>query len=76
MKHLPVLFSALMAFGATAVANPTSATVAFQDAEEVDVIGLEAPEIETRTWFNHIGQNPSMAAYRGKVVVIEMWATW
>jgi hypothetical protein len=76
MKHLPLLFSALVAFGATSVANPTWAPAAFQNAEEVDVIGQEAPEIETRTWFNHIGQNPSMAAYRGKVVVIEMWATW
>ncbi|MDF1838778.1 MAG: hypothetical protein P1V35_12985 [Planctomycetota bacterium] len=74
MKHIPVLLSALLALGATAVAIPSTASLSFQ--EEADVVGQDAAEIETRTWFNHIGQNPSMEAYRGKVVVIEMWATW
>ncbi len=74
MKHLPIFFSALVAFGAAAVAIPSAAPLSSQ--EEVDVIGTDAPEIETGTWFNHIGQAPSIEAYRGKVVIIERWATW
>jgi len=52
------------------IAPPTSST---EDGPE---IGSPAPEIEFRTVFNHIGQEPNLAALRGQAVLLEFWATW
>jgi hypothetical protein len=35
-----------------------------------------APEISAESWVNQYGQTPSLAALRGRAVLIERWATW
>lgn len=37
--------------------------------------GVPAPEIEARSWFND-PPGTSLAALRGRVVLLEFWATW
>jgi thiol-disulfide isomerase/thioredoxin len=38
--------------------------------------GDAAPEISAPTWYNHLGQAPSLAQLRGQAVLIDFWATW
>lgn len=38
-------------------------------------VGQAAPEIRAKVWLNVRG-NVSLAALRGKIVVVEFWATW
>ena len=38
-------------------------------------VGQPAPEISAKSWFN-APSNLSLAALRGKIVVVEFWATW
>ncbi len=35
-----------------------------------------APEISAEHWLNHFGQAPSLDSLRGRVVLVESWATW
>lgn len=43
--------------------------------EDAPKVGEEAPEINVGTWFN--ADKPlTLADLRGKVVVVELWATW
>ncbi|HPF15266.1 MAG: hypothetical protein H6830_07510 [Planctomycetes bacterium] len=71
---LPLL-AALVCLGAMgATAAPWQPS--FQDEEPTDVVGVPAPELQARTWYNHIGQTPTLASLSGKVWVVEMWATW
>jgi hypothetical protein len=58
----------LAASGATLESAPPVA--------EGPVIGKPAPEIDGRTWLNHIGAPPSLASLRGQAVLLEFWATW
>ena len=61
MKRL-LLMSTLFAFGAS------------EAAAQIPV-GSKAPEIEAKAWFNNpAGQ--TLKELRGRVVFIEMWATW
>jgi len=39
-------------------------------------IGKPAPEIKAKSWLNHLGTDPNLAALRGQAVLIEFWATW
>ena len=32
--------------------------------------------IESKAWFNHIGQPISIETLRGRAVLVEIWATW
>jgi thiol-disulfide isomerase/thioredoxin len=43
-------------------------------AAQVDLLDREAPEIEVADWM--LGEATSLAALRGKVVLLEFWATW
>ena len=43
-------------------------------AAQIGLLGKPAPEIEIETWLT--GQPTSVAQLRGKVVLIEFWATW
>ena len=52
------------------------AAVASNALPEGPEIGAPAPEFSSRTWFNNIGENPSIASLKGKAVLIEFWATW
>lgn len=40
----------------------------------VDLVGKPAPEIQAGKWYN--GEGQSLARLKGKVVVVEFWATW
>jgi hypothetical protein len=39
-------------------------------------VGKPAPEINAKTWLNHLGTDPSLANLRGQAVLLEFWATW
>ena len=39
-------------------------------------VGKPAPEIDGKTWLNHLGAAPSLASLRGQAVLLEFWATW
>ena len=42
--------------------------------ERLAMIGKEAPDIDSETWLG--GQARSLASLKGKVVVVDFWATW
>ena len=52
------------------------AAIASNNLPEGPEIGAPAPEFTSGTWFNNIGQTPSIASLKGKAVLIEFWATW
>ncbi|MDA1266041.1 MAG: hypothetical protein O2816_13250 [Planctomycetota bacterium] len=35
-----------------------------------------APPIEAAAWVSHFGQTPSSESLRGRLVLVEAWATW
>jgi thiol-disulfide isomerase/thioredoxin len=45
---------------------------AFRDSLE----GKPPPALQARDWVNTDGITPKVAAFKGKVVVINVWATW
>ncbi len=59
-------------------AAPVLAVAAFasNNLPEGPEIGAPAPEFTSGTWFNNIGQTPSVASLKGKAILIEFWATW
>lgn len=63
-----------LAVGALALVSLAATTRApWSDGFEV---GAAAPEISDATWYNHIGQAPTIASLRGQAILIEFWATW
>jgi thiol-disulfide isomerase/thioredoxin len=42
--------------------------------EETNLVGKKPPEISVKKWFN--GSGTTLASSKGKVVVVEFWATW
>ena len=38
--------------------------------------GKLAPELTVNGWLNVSGPDPTLATYRGKVVVLDFWAYW
>ena len=43
-------------------------------ARQVELLGSAAPEIQVQTWIN--GEATTLSALRGRVVLLEFWATW
>jgi thiol-disulfide isomerase/thioredoxin len=43
-------------------------------ARQVELLGRTAPEISVKTWIN--GEATSLEDLRGRVVLLEFWATW
>lgn len=43
-------------------------------ASQIELLGRQAPEIDLRMWLR--GEAISLAALRGRVVMLEFWATW
>jgi thiol-disulfide isomerase/thioredoxin len=43
-------------------------------ARQVSLLGAEAPEISVQEWLK--GEAATLAALRGRVVLLEFWATW
>jgi thiol-disulfide isomerase/thioredoxin len=44
-------------------------------AQPMPKVGTLAPEISAKDWLNQ-SNNPTLAALRGQVVLVEFWATW
>ncbi len=60
-----------------AAASAANWQPSFQDEPaEIDPVGMMAPELQATEWFNHIGQMPSLESLKGKVWIVEKWATW
>jgi hypothetical protein len=38
--------------------------------------GSDAPKIDAKTWFNHIGRPLTLDNLGGNAVLVEFWATW
>ncbi len=64
---LSIGFVALAALGALGTTSP---------APEGIEIGAEAPALNAKTWFNHIGRPLEMDNMGGNAVLVEFWATW
>jgi thiol-disulfide isomerase/thioredoxin len=43
-------------------------------ARQLEILGATAPEISVKTWIN--GELASLEELRGRVVLLEFWATW
>jgi cytochrome c biogenesis protein CcmG/thiol:disulfide interchange protein DsbE len=43
-------------------------------ARQLEILGSTAPEISVRTWLS--GEAATLASLRGRVVLLEFWATW
>lgn len=39
-------------------------------------VGGPAPDIEVDTWFNGFDEAETISELRGKVIMLEFWATW
>lgn len=39
-------------------------------------IGADAPALNAKTWFNHIGRPLEIDNLGGNAVLVEFWATW
>jgi hypothetical protein len=68
MKKLLAL--SLLALGALAVAGFRAPR---GDAPEP---GSDAPPIDAKSWFNHIGRPLTLDNLGGNAVLVEFWATW
>lgn len=64
---LAIGFVALGALAATAFKSP---------APEGPAVGAEAPPLNAKTWFNHIGRPLEIDNLGGNAVLVEFWATW
>ncbi len=51
--------------------------VATQATKPMPDVGKKPPEVEAGAWLNWTGKEPpTLASLKGKVVVVEFWATW
>jgi len=59
------------------VALGTLAIASFKgSAPEGIAVGAEAPPLNVKTWFNHIGRPLELDNLGGNAVLVEFWATW
>ncbi|HRU05816.1 MAG TPA: redoxin domain-containing protein [Candidatus Brocadiia bacterium] len=63
------------AFAVTVALALTTALGAWRQAAAEPKAGSVAPEISAAKWFNTEGE-VSLAKLKGKIVVVEFWATW
>ena len=52
------------------------AAVATAQANIGPLVGAVPPELDADRWYNVDGEDPTLAALRGRAVLIEFWATW
>jgi thiol-disulfide isomerase/thioredoxin len=48
----------------------------FSSCASAQEVGKPAPEVSAADWFNSDGKAVSLKGLKGKVVVVEFWATW
>ena len=78
MRSAPILLTSLLALGAFAATSaawqptPTAGHL----VEESETVGQMATEPNATTWFNHIGAPVTLESLKGKVWIVEKWATW
>lgn len=66
----PIAIGLLAVLGTLAVASFKS------PAPEGIEVGAEAPALNAKTWFNHIGRPLELDNLGGNAVLVEFWATW
>lgn len=76
MKNSNLNYTTAAAFATILLAAGCSGAPAAQGGRTGGAVGQTAPEIAAAQWFNHKGTAPALADLRGKVVVVEFWATW
>jgi hypothetical protein len=65
----------LLALGCLALG--VLASVGFRGpAAEGIATGADAPALNAKTWFNHIGRPLEIDNLGGNAVLVEFWATW
>jgi hypothetical protein len=64
----------LLAIGTLALG--ACAFLAFKSPAEGPAVGAEAPDLNAKTWFNHIGRPLELDNLGGNAVLVEFWATW
>lgn len=52
-----------------------AAALALATAAPAQEVGDAAPDFRLETWFNGTGEK-SLSDFDGKVVLVEIWATW
>lgn len=52
-----------------------AAALAIASAAPAQEVGSSAPDFSLETWFNGTGEK-SLSEFAGKVVLVEIWATW
>jgi hypothetical protein len=67
MKSL--LLAAALGLGSLAV-------LAVPSQDEGLEVGSVAPNVTATTWFNHLGTQIDLNAFKDQAVVLEFWATW
>lgn len=59
------------------VAAGALAAVGFKSPSPEGIeIGADAPSLNAKTWFNHIGRPLELDNLGGNAVLVEFWATW
>jgi hypothetical protein len=65
----------LLAIGFVAAIVLTAASFKSPLPEGIEV-GADAPSLDAKTWFNHIGRPLELDNLGGNAVLVEFWATW
>ena len=74
LKRMKIIIVLLLAvFVLTACDNTSSTSTAEKPAAKEGLIGKTAPDF---TLTDMAGQQVSLSQYRGKVVILNFWATW
>jgi hypothetical protein len=65
----------LLASGTLALAALVAASFRPPAPEGIG-IGADAPPLQAKTWFNHVGRALEIDNLGGNAVLVEFWATW
>jgi len=61
---------------AAALGLGSLALLAVPSQDEGLELGVAAPNVTATTWFNHLGTQIDLNAFKNQAVVLEFWATW
>ena len=63
-------------FLAAALGLGSLAVLAVPSQDEGLEVGAAAPNVTASAWFNHLGTQIDLNAFKDQAVVLEFWATW